>query len=89
MLTPRLTYCEECSNIPSLIEEIDCKLAKLGNNMYNNITLMLNQPVPTENTIDLLMYKRILWNKYANPLYASNYSVNAIASKVKLLKFRQ
>jgi hypothetical protein len=37
MLSPRLTNCPECANIPSLIAEIDCKIANLANNLYNNI----------------------------------------------------
>ena len=46
MLSPRLTNCPECANIPSLLKKIDCKLAELGNNLYNNISYMLNKPVP-------------------------------------------
>lgn len=88
MLTPRLTYCEECGNISLLIEEINCRLAELANNMYNNLTLMLNQPVPVDTLISLIMYKRILQYKYVNSLYANSYSVNQIADKVKLLKYR-
>lgn len=88
MLIPRLTECKECANIPSLIEEIDCKLAKLAGNMYHNITLMLNQPVPASTIIDLLHYKRILQYKYINSTYASGYTINMVASKVKLLKYK-
>ena len=89
MLSPRLTGCTDCANILSLIDELDCKLAKLAGNMYNNVTLMLNQPVPAEVIIDILTYKRILQYKYVNSRYACNYTINQIASKVKLLKYKK
>ena len=54
----------------------------------NNITLLLNKPVASETILDLLNYKRILMYKYCNPNYAGSYSVNMIASKIKLLKFK-
>jgi len=54
MLYTRLTDCGECADIQSLIDDIDCKLAKLAGNMYNNITLMLNQPINSEAIISLL-----------------------------------
>ncbi len=88
MLTPRLRECTEYADINSLIEEIDCKLAKLAGNMYNNITLLLNKSIPAEAIIDLLHYKRILQYKYVNTTYASSYTVNMIASRVKLLKYK-
>ena len=88
MLSPRLTNCPECASIPSLLLEIDCKLAELGGNLYNNLVFMLNQPVPASVMLDLLNYKRILTYKYCNPNYASDYTVNMIASRVKLLKYK-
>lgn len=88
MLTPRLTDCKECADISRLIDEIDCKLAKLSGKMFNNITLMLNQSIPAEAIIDLLHYKRILKYKYVNSSYASDYTINMVASKVKLLKYK-
>ena len=88
MLTPRLKECRECADINSLIEEIDCKLAKLAGNMYNNITLILNKPIPADAIIGLLHYKRILQYKYVNSNYASDYTVNMVASRVKLLKYK-
>lgn len=89
MLTPRLTGCTECASIQSLIDDIDCRLAKLAQVMYGNITLMLNNPVSAETMGDLLHYKRILQYKYVNPSYASSYTIKMIASKVKLLKFKK
>lgn len=88
MLSPRLTSCPECANIPALVGEIDCRLAELSSNLYNNIVFMLNQPVPGGAMLDLLNYRRILIYKYCNPNYAAPFTVNMIASRVKLLKFR-
>jgi hypothetical protein len=85
----RLTTCDECADIMSLIDDIDCKLAKLAGRMYNNMTLMLDFPIPEEVVIDLINYKRILQKKYSNPTYLSNYTINMIASKVKLLIYKQ
>jgi hypothetical protein len=82
MLSPRLTNCPECANIPSLIAEIDCKVAEMASSLYNNIVFMLNQSFAGNVMSDLLNYKRILTYKYHNPDYASQYSVNMIASKV-------
>jgi len=85
MLYPRLTNCPECANIPSLLKKIDCKLAELGNSLYNNISYMLNQPIAAGDIIQLIAYKRILMYKYVNPNYAQYYSISRIASKVMLL----
>jgi|TARA_R110002126_G_scaffold2898_2_gene15984 hypothetical protein len=88
MLSPRLTNCPECASIPALIAEIDCRLADLANNLYNNVVFILNQPVPGGTMLDLLNYRRILVYKYCNPDYNAAFSVNMIASRVKILKFR-
>jgi hypothetical protein len=82
MLSPRLTNCPECANIPSLLRKIDCKLAELGNSLYNNVSYMLNQPIPADVILQLIGYRRILQYKYVNYNYANKYSVNMIASKV-------
>jgi hypothetical protein len=82
MLSPRLTNCPECANIPSLIKKIDCKLAELGNNLYNNISYMLNKSVPSNDILQLIGYRRILMYKYYNPNYVHTYSVQMIASRV-------
>ena len=82
MLSPRLTDCKECANIPSLLKKIDCKLAELGNSLYNNISYMLNQPIPAGDILQLIAYRRILMHKYCNPNYVHEYSVNMIASRV-------
>jgi hypothetical protein len=88
MLSPRLTSCPECASIPALIADIDCKLASLANNLYNNVVFMLNQPVPGGAMLALINYRRILAYKYCNPDYAAPFTVNMIASRVKLLKYK-
>ena len=82
MLSPRLTDCKECANIPSLLKKIDCKLAELGNSLYNNISYMLNKPIPAGDILQLIAYRRILMHKYCNPNYVHEYSVAMIASRV-------
>ena len=82
MLTPRLTNCQECANIPTLIDKIDCKLAEVGNNIYNNIVYMLNYPIPATLMLQLIAYRRILIFKYCNPNYAKKYSIDQITNKV-------
>ena len=82
MLSPRLTNCPECANIPSLLKKIDCKLAELGNSLYNNVSYMLNQPIPAGDILQLIGYRRILMHKYCNPNYVHEYSVAMIASRV-------
>lgn len=88
MLSPRLTDCVECSTIPVLLSDIDEKLTELANKQYNNIVFMLNNKISGTVMSDLLNYKRILLYKYCNPDYAKDYTVEMIASKVKLLKFK-
>jgi hypothetical protein len=82
MLSPRLTNCPECSNIPDLLKKINCKLAELGNSLYNNVSYMLNQPIPAGDMLQLIAYRRILTHKYCNPNYVHEYSVAMIASRV-------
>lgn len=88
MLSPRLTNCIECSSISALLTDIDCKLFELSNNLYNNVVFILNRPIPGVAINDLLNYKRILTYKLCNEDYARAYTVEMIASRVKLLKFK-
>jgi hypothetical protein len=88
MLSPKLADCVDCSTIPALIADIDCKLNELAGNLYNNVVYLLNQSIPYTAIIDLLNYKRILTYKACNPDYASCYTVEMIASRVKLLKYK-
>jgi hypothetical protein len=88
MLTPRLTDCIECSTIPKLLEDIDCKIFEMTKSLYNNTVFALNRPIEGTVMLDLLNYQRILTYKFCNPDYAKHYSINQIASRVKLLKFK-
>lgn len=85
MLSPRLTSCPQCADVPSLIAEIDCKIAELSVLLYNNMVFMLNNCYDYDAITDLLIYKRILMYKYCNPNYAGHITINMIASKIKLL----
>lgn len=89
MLTPRLTNCTQCADITGLIADIDCKMVDMANRMYNNVTLMMNIPVSQDVMADLMHYRRILQYKYVNSDYACRFTINSIASKVKLLKFKK
>lgn len=88
MLTYRLTNCVECTTIPALLADIDCKLTELAKSQYNNIVFVLNQYIPSTVISDLLNYKRILQCKTCNADYANCYSIDQIASKVKLLIYK-
>lgn len=88
MLSLKLTNCSECTSIPSLMQDIDCKLFELSKNLYNNTVFSLNKKINEDAILDLLNYKRILRFKFCNSEYASRYSVEQIASKIKLLKFK-
>lgn len=91
MLSPRLTNCIECSTIPNLIENIDCKLAETATSLYYNTIYMLNRPVDGNVMIDLLNYRRILTFKYCNPDYGNSntcdhpITMGDIISRVKIL----
>ena len=88
MLTPRLTNCPQCADIPTLISEIDCKLSELSGALYNNTIYMLNKTINKEAIFDLLNYKKILMYKICNLDYAGNFTVNMIANRIKLLKYK-
>lgn len=85
MLQPRLTNCIECASIPALLTDIDCKLTDLAKQEYNNIIFSMTNYLPGPVIGDLLNYKRILTYKYCNPDYAIMFSVQQIASRVKVL----
>jgi hypothetical protein len=88
MLSPRLTNCVNCSSIPALLNDIDCRLTTLANNQYNNIVFSLNKNTSNDVLGDLLNYKRILTYKYCNPDYACRYTVKMIASRIKILIYK-
>lgn len=85
MLYPKLTNYPSCVEIPTLLDNIDCKLSQLGSDLYNNTIYMLNRPVSTLEMSTLLNYKRILMIKYCNPYYSPYYTIEMIASRVKRL----
>ena len=88
MLSPRLTNCIECATIPSLLKDIDCKVVSIAKDLYNNTIFDLDLTINTCAMYDLLNYKRILAYKYCNPDYAEHYTINMIASRIKLLIFK-
>ena len=85
MLQPRLTNCIECAAIPTLLQDISCKLTELAKDEYNNIVFSLNNYLPGTVIGDLLNYQRILTYKVCNPDYCKRYTVQMIASRVKVL----
>jgi hypothetical protein len=85
MLYPKLIDCVECSSIPTLLGDIDCKITDLAKNEYNNIIFALNWPSNGILIDDLLNYKRILTYRYNNPNYAPGFSIEQIASRIKVL----
>lgn len=85
MLNPKLTNCVDCTTIPALLSDIDCKMTELAKNQYNNIVFSLGRNIKPDVMSDLLNYKRILQYKYCNSEYADGYTVENIASRIKLL----
>jgi hypothetical protein len=85
MLAPKITNCKTCADILPLLCEINCKMAEMSIGLYNNIVFSLNLHVEYMKMLDLLNYKRILQAKLVNPDYACEFSINQIASKVKLM----
>lgn len=88
MLQPSLINNVDCGTIPVLLDDIECKIKELAGNLYNNTIYSLNQPVNGAVFLDLLNYKRILTYKFCNPDYAKPFTVEMIASRVKLLKYK-
>lgn len=85
MLSPKLSGCLKCASILDLLANIDCKLANLSNNLYNNVVFSLNKSISSTAINDLLAYRRILMYKLVNENYLPAFTVNMIASRVKLL----
>jgi hypothetical protein len=88
MLTPRLTNYIANSTIPVLLADINERIAELANLEYNNIVYAVNNYINTVALQDLLNYKRILLFKNCNPDYCKFFTVEMIASRVKLLIHR-
>jgi hypothetical protein len=85
MLTPRLVDCIYCASIPALLADIDCKLTDLANAQYSNIVFAVNNYIPGEVIADLIHYKQVLTYKLCNPNYCGMFTVEMIASRVKVL----
>lgn len=85
MLSIKVRNCRECTLVSKLIDSINCQLAKMANNLYLNIAYMLDKPVEGCKMSALLHYKRILTYKGCNADWASDYSVDDIASRVNFL----
>lgn len=82
MLTPRLTNALYYTSIPVLIEQIDDTLARIANELYYNVIYSLHRNVACGPMADLINYRRILWFKSCNPLYAADFTVEQIAGRV-------
>lgn len=78
----------ETTTIPALLADIDCKLTEMSKDLYNDIIFALNNPISASVIIDLLNYKRILQYKSCNVEYANDYTVDQIASRVKILIYK-
>jgi len=85
MFYPRLTDCIECASIPALLTDIDQKLTYWAIAQYNNIVFSVNYYIPGQVVGDLLTYKQILTYKACNPDYCKPFTVQMIASRVKVL----
>lgn len=85
MLSPRLNNCIDCATIPVLLTDIDQKIAELAQVEYTNLLYSTNYPIPAWVIGDLLNYKRILEYKACNLEYAMPFTVQMIASRVKVL----
>lgn len=85
MLYPKALSCPANSTIPALVEDIDCKITELAKAAYNDVVFSLGCPISGTVMSDLLNYRRILFYKYCNPDYACPFTVEMIASKVKIL----
>jgi len=88
MLLPKLTNCTNCTSISALLADIDCKLFEMSKQLYNNTVFDLNKPISYESILDLLNYKRILTFKHCNSDYAARFTVDQIASRIKVLKYK-
>ncbi len=86
MLSPRLINCVDCSDICVVISEIDCKIAQMAKDLYNNTVYSLNKKIDGNAINDLLNYKRILQYRICNIDYGGrNFSDEQSISRIKLL----
>lgn len=98
MLTPKLldgcTTCGDpiCSNIESLIAEINCKIAQISDCLFNSIIFGFNSCCESGDLGDLLHYRRILTARMMNEqdvdddfVWACGFPLDYIISRVKLM----
>ena len=53
MFTPRLTDCIDCTDITSLLSDIECKVTDIAKDLYNNTIFALNRPISGDIMFDL------------------------------------
>lgn len=85
MISPRLSECDDCSNIKKLIDDINCKIVELSNSSYSNIIYGFGKSIQFTLMYDLLHYRRILEYKAVNSDYLKEFPVNQISSKIRIL----
>jgi hypothetical protein len=85
MLYPKLVNNLTCGDIPTLLNNINCRLTIMGYALYNNTIYMMNKEVASGDMLILLNYKRILTIKYFDPKYCELFTIPMIASRVKKL----
>jgi hypothetical protein len=85
MLSTRLGQCTDCSTIDSLLEKIDCVLAKNAQDQLNNNKYELGKCIPVEVIDKLIRYKDILLKRRFNPYYAYKIPNTDIISRVNTL----
>lgn len=84
MFSPRVTNCSGCSEVPRLIEIIDCKIVLESKKLYENILYMLNSPIDRCLLSDLIHYKRILTYKMCSTEdYAKKFTIERIANQIR------
>ena len=88
MLYPKFNECSNCVDIKDLICEIDAKISMYAENMYNNLTLLINDKIDKEVFSSLLYYKRILTARLFNQCYANSVNITDIISRVKILIYK-
>lgn len=85
MITPRISNCDDCSNIEALIEDINCKIVELSKRAYTNIIYGFGKTIQFTLMYDLLHYRRILEYKAVNSDYLKDFPVSTITSQVRIL----
>lgn len=86
MISPRLSNCNDCSDIEQLIEDINCKIVSLSKDAYANIIYGFRQSTKFTLMYDLIHYRRILQYKSVNSDYLEEFpDFCKITSRVRIL----